>query len=180
MNLRQKVKGLILNLFTDYQKNPQRYWDLRWKVSYDDEKVVENFRETWKKEVFSLMQKHDCRNILDVGCGRAWLRDLSGYLGLDFSLEIFRQNKLFAFMLADATMGIPLPTKSFDASISCSFLMHQPPEKAIIASREMMRVTKRLILLREVSASTSKKHCFNHDYGQLFKMFDGKVVMLQW
>ncbi len=183
MNLRQRLKGVILTLVTRHGSNSKRYWNLRWRMGYDVEKGLQAYRERWKNQIAQLMQEHKCESILDVGCGKAWLRHLPGYLGSDISLEVFRKNGLNSFLVADATQKLPLPSKSFDALVSCCFLMHQTPAKVLVASNEMMRVAKRLIVLKELTEDTPiplKYHCFKHDYEQLFKDFDGKLVMLQW
>lgn len=183
MNIRQRVKGVILILVTNYGTNSKLYWNLRWRLGYDVEKGLEVYRDRWKTQIAELMQKHDCQSILDVGCGKAWLRELEGYLGLDISLEVFQQNGLNNFLVADATQSLPLPSKSFDVVTSFCFLMHQSSEKVLVASNEMMRVAKRLIVLKELMENTPvplKYHCFKHDYEALFKSFDGELVMLQW
>jgi SAM-dependent methyltransferase len=186
MNVRRSLKGVILTLVTKYGGDSRRYWDLRWRLGYDVEKGLQVYREPWETQIAQLMQKHNCESILDIGCGKAWLRNLPGYLGSDLSLEVLKQNGLSCFLVADATQRLPLPSKSFDVSVSCCFLMHQSPEKVLIATSEMKRVTKWLVVLKEltkdelVGDAPLKSHCFLHDYKGLFKDFDGKMVMLQW
>jgi ubiquinone/menaquinone biosynthesis C-methylase UbiE len=107
-------------------------------------------------------------------------------LGSDLSLEVLKQNGLTSYLVADATRGLPLPSKSFDACVSCCFLMHLNPERVSVAVSEMVRVTKRLIVLKELTKdelagdARLKPHCFLHDYERLFKDFDGELVMLKW
>lgn len=188
-NMLKKAKALVLRLCTDYERDPRSYWDMRWRTGYDSDGGVDgcpehyktDARAKWLLQIQELMMTHDCTSILDVGCGKAWLRTLPGYLGLDWSLTVFKQNGLSSFIVADASTGLPLPSKSFDAACSFVFLMHQPLDKAQAVSREMMRVTKRLIILREETSSKPlEKHCFNHDYDMLFNGFEGKKVMLEW
>jgi len=182
----QRLKGLILTLVTRHGSNSKRYWNLRWRLGYDVEKGLQKYRNRWKSQIAQLMQEQNCESILDVGCGKAWLRDLPGYLGSDMSLEVLRHNGLDSFLVADATRKLPLPSKSFDVSVSCCFLMHQSPEKVLVATSEMRRVTKKLIVLKELTKNENpdnvplKYHCFMHDYKELFKDFDGRLVMLQW
>lgn len=183
MNMLQRLKGVILTLITRYGGGSKHYWNLRWRLGYDVEKGLEIYRDRWVSQIARLMEDHDCESILDVGCGKAWLRSLHGYLGLDASLEVLRQSGLNSFLLADATGKLPLPSKSFDVVASFCFLMHQTPAKVLVASGEIMRVAKRLIVLKELTENTSvplKYHCFKHDYEELFKEFDGELVMLQW
>jgi SAM-dependent methyltransferase len=178
----QRLKGAVLKLFTNYESDPRSYWDLRWRLHYDDERGLDVYRDRWKAQVTQLMQDHDCGSILDVGCGKAWLRSLYGYLGVDSSVEVFRQNNLRRFLVADASEVLPLPSKSFDAVASFFFLMHLSPGKAEVASGEMMRVAKRLIVIREGvdDVPSLKFHCFKHDYDKLFRSFDGDLEMLGW
>lgn len=183
------VKAFLLKLLTDYDVDPRSYWNLRWRTGYDSDGGVDgcpeqyktDAREKWKAQIEMLMKEHGCTSILDVGCGKAWLRGLPGYLGLDWSLAVFKNSGLRSFLVADAGQGLPLPSKSFDAACSFFFLMHQPLDKAQAVSQEMMRVAKRLIILREETSSKPlEKHCFNHDYDMLFNGFEGKKVMLEW
>lgn len=184
--MRQRLKGVLLTLVTRFGGDSRRYWNLRWRLGYDVEKGLDIYRKPWEKQIQNLMQELDCKSILDVGCGKAWLRDLPSYLGVDISTEVFQQNKLDGGLVADATQHLPLPSKSFDAVVSCCFLMHQSPEKVLVATSEMKRVTKRLVVLKELTKSELegnarlKPHCFLHDYQKLFKDFEGKLVMLKW
>lgn len=186
MNIQQRLKGVLLTLVTRHGSNSKRYWNLRWRLGYDVEKGLQKYREHWESQIAKLMQEQNCESILDFGCGKAWLRNLPGYLGSDVSLEVFRQNRLTSFLVADAAQKLPLPSKSFDVSTSFCFLMHQPPEKVLVAVSEMKRITKKLIVLKELVKNENpdnvplKYHCFMHDYKELFKDFDGKLVMLQW
>jgi len=182
----QRIKGVILTLITRYGGNSRRYWNLRWRMGYDVEKGLEIYRKPWETQIAQLMREHKCESILDVGCGKAWLRNLPGYLGSDISLEVLQQNRLTSFLVADATEKLPLPSKSFDASVSCCFLMHQPLGKVLVATSEMKRVTKKLVVLKELTKdellenTRLKPHCFVHDYEELFRDFDGELVMLKW
>lgn len=185
MTLKQKAKGVILSLVTNYGKDSRKYWDLRWRLGYDVEKGLEKYRDKWEKQIVQFMQENKCESFLDVGCGKAWLRNLKGYLGLDTSTEVLKQNGLDNFLVADATQKIPLPSKSFDACGSFCFLMHQFPEKVSVATSEMKRVTRKLIVLKELTEPNPlnvplKYHCFRHDYTKLFEGFEGKLEMLEW
>jgi SAM-dependent methyltransferase len=186
MKILQRLKGVILTLVTRYGGNSERYWNLRWRLGYDSEKNLDVYRNPWENQIVTLMLEQHCESVLDVGCGKAWLRDLQGYLGADISAEVFRQNGLTSFLVADATEKLPLPTKSFDACVSCCVLMHQPPTKVLVAVSEMKRVTKKLIVLKELMIDENPNkiplqyHCFMHDYQKLFRDFDGKLVMLKW
>jgi len=186
MNVRQRLKGVILTLATRYGGDSRLYWNLRWRLGYDVEKGLDVYRKPWEAQISQLMQEQDCKNVLDVGCGKAWLRELPGYLGMDISEEVFRQNGLAGGLVADATQKLPLPSKSFDAVVCCCFLMHLAPEKVLVVTSEMKRVTRKLVVLKELTKdelkddTRLKPHCFLHDYQKLFEDFDGKLVMLEW
>jgi len=186
MKFQQRLKGVLLTLVTKYGGDSKRYWNLRWQLGYDVEKGLQVYRKPWENQIIQLMHEQHCESFLDVGCGKAWLRNLPGYLGSDLSLEVLKQNGLPCFLVADATEHLPLPSKSFDACASFCFLMHQSPEKVLIAVSEMKRVTKKLVVLKELTEDelednvALKPHCFLHDYEKLFKDFDGELVMLKW
>lgn len=181
----KKMKSLLLK-FT--KQNSKQYWDLRWQLGYDSDHGVDGCREIyktdarakWFSELQKLMAVHGCSSVLDVACGKAWLRELDGYLGMDWSAEVLKQTNLPCYLVGNAADHIPLPSKSFDAVTSFFFLMHQPNKEAECSSREMMRVAKKLIVLREEQSGSERHGCYTRDYEELFKEFDGKLVMLQW
>jgi len=171
------LKRFYLKYIIGY-KNPRKYWDQRWKTRIDNKDSIE-FRRGMFKRISSILSENECSNVLEIGCGHAWLRELPNYLGIDFSLEALKQSNLPAFLFSDTTKHIPLPSKCFDAAISISVLIHIPERDIEKAITEISRVTKKCIILQESSVQSNQPHCFSHDYENLFKKhFEGKVYFL--
>jgi hypothetical protein len=82
---------------------------------YEEERV-----KLFITELRKTMTQYDCQNILEIGCGRASLRELPGYTGLDFSLEALTSSGLDGFIFADITKHILFLTGS---SMQC---LHPP------------------------------------------------------
>src|SRR5262249_17987640 len=81
--------------------------------------------------------------ILDVGCGRAWLADhFSNYTGVDSSAEAVEQARSAGrnVVCADVNRGLPFGDHVFDAAILKDVLEHVDRPDAIV--REVRRVLK--------------------------------------
>lgn len=171
------LKRFYLKYIVGY-KNPRRYWDERWKTRIDTKDYAEYRRGIFER-ISRILSENDCNNVLEIGCGQAWLRELPNYLGLDFSLETLKQSKLPAFLFGDITEHIPLPNKCFDAIISTAVLMHIPERDIEKAITEISRIAKKCVILQESRVQSNQPHCFFHDYENLFKKhFEGKVCFL--
>lgn len=134
----------------DTDKNNQTYWNTRWSLNIPQDYILPGRR----LEVLNLVQKaldeHGCNNVLEVGCGAdVPLRDLECAFHLDYSMAALKRSKLDSFIFADLTKGIPVPDKSFDATFSCCVLMHLPDDMLSLACAEIVRVTKKLVIILE-------------------------------
>jgi len=81
--------------------------------------------------------------ILDVGCGRAWLADhFSNYTGVDASADAVEQAKALGrnVVRADVEQGLPFEDGAFDAAVLKDVLEHVDDPAAIV--REVRRVLK--------------------------------------
>ena len=164
------VKMRTLPSYSD----PQKYWDKRWE--FDEEKTS---LKDYEKRIQELMVKLRCNNILDIGCGSATLRNLRGYLGLDFSHIILNKSQLTEYIYADFSKHIPLPDSCFDAALCANVLLHVPPSKIDKAIDEICRVARNVIILIETyKFKSNQPHCFAHNLPNLFKRFDGEVFIL--
>ncbi len=175
----EKIKRLWLKYVVGYD-DAQKYWNRRWKFDLNAEQVTGQRGGQLFYTIESLMQKYDCGNILEVGCGRAVLRKLPNYLGLDFSFEALKQSGLERFIYADITEKVPLPTDSQDAVLSRFVLLHIPYSKIGMAVAEICRVASKLIILEEPHGKPKHEqpHCWRHDLPRLFSNFEGKTVFL--
>jgi len=178
--LSQLAKRVFLKYVRGY-RNAQMYWDSRWKLGLRDDEWTENNRQKMIKWLENLMAKNQCKTFLDVGCGKAALRDVPGYVGLDFSLESIKRSGLKEAVFADITNCIPLPDKSFDAAFTRTVLLHIPPNKIEKAVSEICRVTKKCLILLEPHYQPNNPelqiHCFNHNLPEIVgRYFDGEVI----
>ena len=177
--MKELLKRIYLKYIVGYG-NPENYWNKRWQINCEVEKGSEKRRKQRFSTIKNLMQKNECENILEVGCGKARFRELPGYLGLDFSLEALKKSGLQNFVHADITKKIPLPDKNMDAVLSMWVLLHVPFDKIECAVAEISRVTKKLVVLYEpwsLKPKHSQPHCFSHNLPELFKKhFDGVIV----
>jgi ubiquinone/menaquinone biosynthesis C-methylase UbiE len=181
--INDRLKWIYVKYFVGYE-NPHKYWDTNYKLSFTERWTKEE-TEHWFNEISLTMQKYDCENVLEIGCGdEPHLKDLKGYVGSDFSLTALKKSKLQEFILCDVTKHIPVPDKSFDALLSMAVLLHVPTKDIDFAIKEISRVTKKLVMLSEPSQIQNENakitsHCFKHDYISLFKKyFDGNVIFL--
>lgn len=170
------LKKVYLKSVVGY-KDPKRYWNKRWKIRFDEKDDGEYYQKLFER-VARILDDNECRNVIEIGCGQAKLRELPGYLGVDFSLEALKQNNLESFLYADITKGIPLPDKCFDAAMTMTVLMHIPENHIKKATSEINRVTKKCIILMESRLPPKQPHCFLHDYKKLFSDFPGKLVFM--
>ncbi|UCH31487.1 MAG: class I SAM-dependent methyltransferase [Candidatus Bathyarchaeota archaeon] len=178
----EKIKKFWLKYVVGYS-NPQRYWNSRWKSDLSAEIKTGRITKEESEAILNLMTMHSCKNVLEIGCGKASLRyALPNYLGLDFSLEALEKSGLDTFIYADITKRIPLPDKSQDAILSRYVLLHIPFSKIENAIKEISRVAKHVVILREPYGRVKKHdqpHCFLHNLPKLFESyFDGKVEFL--
>jgi len=155
-------------------RNPRRYWDIRWNLRLIPANV--DYDMLFQKAL-KAMQEHGCENVLEIGCGRYPLKNLPGYMALDFSAVALQQSGLKSFICADITEKIPLPDKSVDAIYISAVLLHISHEKIGRAVSEVERVAKKVIMLNENRTPfESRFDCYCHDYDGLFKGYPGAVV----
>lgn len=97
----------------------------------------------------------DGDSVLEVACGAKgfapYFRDAPfTYTGLDYTeayLALARERwPMFTFVLGDARK-LPFDDKSFDAVLNVNLLLHLPPEDAMKAFNEMLRVTRKVVVI---------------------------------
>lgn len=179
-HIKDFIKRVVLK-FVGY-KNPQTYWDIRWKLGL---KAEEWTKETIQREftlITKLKEQYGCQSILEVGCGKAHLRNLEGYMGLDYSLVTLKKSKLNMFIYGDISdRNLAIPNKSFDAVMTRLVLLHIPFTKIEFAVDNICRIARKLIVLKEPTSAIPKQthfHCFTHNLPKLFEKFEGEVVFL--
>jgi SAM-dependent methyltransferase len=178
----QLIKRILLKYAIGY-KREQNYWDTRWKLGLSNDNWDERSRREMIALLADIMAKNGCHSFLDVGCGKAVLREVPGYVGVDFSIESIKRSGLKEAIFADITNHIPLPNKSFDAAFSRTVLLHIPPTKIDRAVSEISRVTKKCLILIEPKyvpgMAQEQIRSFNHDYPTIVRRyFDERVIFL--
>jgi hypothetical protein len=174
----QLLKRLYLKFLVGYG-NKQRYWDSRWRLSLKDEEWLAVDREYLILQLTDLMGKHGCVGLLEVGCGAAELKNIKGYVGLDFSLEAIKRSGLKEAIFADITNHIPLPDKCVDVVFCRAVLLHVSHDKIVKAVGELMRVARKMMVFIEPKYDPLAEfnfHCFNHNLKELTNGFDGEVI----
>ena len=175
------MKKVILRLVG--YSNAREYWNVRWRLGLQAEKWTRELIQKETKLIAELMRVHDCKCLLEVGCGAGQLRSLKGYMGLDYSLNVMKKSKLPSFIYADITdPKLAIPTDSFDAVLTRFVLLHIPFQKIRFAVNNICRIAQKLIILREPHTKVPKQthfHCFSHNLPDVFKQFKGEVVFLE-
>ena len=176
------LKRVFLKFITGY-RNPQKYWNRRWELGLKAEEWSGEMLRSYMKMLSDIMREYGCKSILEIGCGRAQLRGLSGYLGMDFSMKALRRSGLNEFIFADVTNHIPLPDGTFDAVFVRYVLLHVLPEQIEKAVSEISRVAKKIVILCEppykVGEAQTSIHSFNHNLREIFQRhFAGRLVFI--
>ena len=162
-------------------KNPEAYWNNRWRLNLTTEAWTPQKTLNLYNLILEAMKNFNCKNILEVGCGKAQLRQLPGYIGVDFAVKTLKPSRLNPFVFyADITKPLPFKTKVFDAALSVMVLLHVPPDKIEQTISEICRVTKKLVILYEPLKPFPDKqpHSFNHNLTKLFEHFKGKIYYI--
>jgi len=179
------MKDLLKRVFLKYvvgYSDPQKYWEMRWRLGLHAEVETAKSGKKLAPKIRRIMRKHECMNVLEIGCGSAPLCELPNYLGLDFSSVALTQSGLKRFIHADVTQKIPLPDKSYDAVLCRFVLLHIPFPRIECTVKEISRVAKKCIILQEPwgeEQKHSQPHCFTHNLPMLFEnYFLGAVVFI--
>ena len=162
-------------------RDPQAYWNRRWGVSLwrDHGPRTDTDYAAILSHVRTIMATHECDSVLEIGCGKNPMRELPGYIPLDFSAVALRASGLKSYICADITDGIPLPDKSVDAVYCRGVLLHISNDRIGKAVREISRVARKCVILGEpTTAFVDTHHCFWHEPQTLFKDYPGRVVFL--
>ena len=154
--------------------DPKAYWDKRWSLRLIPGRT--DYTDVFLT-VQKVMEKHECKSVLEIGCGQYPLSALPGHIGLDFSTVALDGSGLRSYICADVTERIPLPDKSVDALYSGNVLLHISPEKIRRVVEEYQRVTRKCIILAEpVKQFKTQYECYWHDTDALFTGFEGEVI----
>lgn len=134
----------------DTDKSTQAYWNARWFLGLQHDKVSPELRALMVSKVENAMWRHGCETVLEVGCGAyAPLKGVQGVTHLDYSRKALQKSGLEAYIYADITRRIPVPDRTFDAAYCSNLLIHIRNVDLGAACHEIARVTRKIIILNE-------------------------------
>jgi len=169
-----------------------RYWRSRGRL-YEREFRLRGVRTRYDAQLSELLAVLDTlsfRSVAEVGCGFGRVgqnlvdKDRVSWVGLDVSraqLEAARRHRpsLKATVLEASASALPLRTRSADLVLSVELLMHIPPDLIEGALREMLRVTRSLVVHLDWYEDFLVGHqtgwCWVHDYPVLWRSLGADV-----
>ncbi len=164
----------------------QEFWD-RWSETFMDDPWQREIhpQHVWIKHIIDI---HKPKSILEVGCGFGrnikFLMD-SGYppkqiTGIDISSNMIIKAKKYVktkeveFKTA-SVLNIPFKDSQFDMTLSHGVLMHVQPSNVDTAINEIVRVSKKGIVLVEQNYD-GNEYTFIHNYKKLFQQKKINIV----
>ena len=162
--------------------NELKYWNARQNPNSATDEIT--------NQHIAFIKEHTagCRIILDWGPGvgrifPAYTKEqvIVGYdIAPQYSKAVKERAELldlhYSHFLGRDINKVPFPTKSFDAVVSVSVLLHQRDPKSM--AREMERVAKKIIVISGLG--NDSPHCFNHDYDELFKNAEMLIMTAEY
>lgn len=178
------IKNIMWKIHGGYKA--QEFWD-KWSKTFMNDQWQREIhpQHAWIKQIFDNCMPS---TILEVGCGFGrniqYLID-SGYspksiTGIDISSEMIKKAKKFiksekvTFKIANV-VSIPFDNSEFDITLSHGVLMHVPPQEISAAINEIIRVSKKGIVLVEQNYG-GNEYTFIHDYKKLLQQKRLRVV----
>lgn len=158
----------------------------------------EFYQDQWQHRIFpqhrwllKIVQKLKPNHILEVGCGFG--RNLNFLLeqgiapqkltGVDFSSKLLQLAKvklpISVALHLDKVQHLPFPNRQFDLTFTHGLLMHLPPPQIHLALSELIRVTRRwLIIIEETRKKPGRINHFTwaHDYSKLISQLNLKII----
>jgi ubiquinone/menaquinone biosynthesis C-methylase UbiE len=171
--------------------NRQRYWDtIAGKFS----------QEEWQNQIFpqhhwlkKIVIQEKPRDILEIGCGFGRnIKFLSKetpnikLFGADFSfkmLQIAHKDLPKMPLVTADILKLPFIDNSVDFIFTHGVLMHTPPDKTINALQELLRITKKhLLIIEEIRSQPGKinTHTWAHNYPDLFSKVNVKIKKIKY
>jgi len=129
-------------------------------------------------------------SFLDIGCGRGYFlkflaeNNFSDLLGIEPD-EILRKNKIIDCIIDGTFENNNISDEEFDIVFTCHALHHLSDKNPVNAIREMLRITKKYIVIIEVNNSNlmillnalifykAEKFGLSYNIGKIKKLTDG-------
>lgn len=165
-----------------YLQNPSRHWD-----DFVDLMIVEHTQrlpEIYNQEAEFLIQEISFikpESVLEIGCGYGRILkliseklEIKKLVGVDFSFKMLNKGKKYLsskqkidLIFADVTEKLPFDKNEFDLVFSSQVLMEIPPLKVNKAIEEMLRVTKKYLIIAENNNRGPRS--FSHNYKRIIQ-----------
>jgi ubiquinone/menaquinone biosynthesis C-methylase UbiE len=171
----------------DYIIHPDKYWELRGKTYFDQEKhLLENNKR--REFIVDEIVKLNPISILEIGCGyganlkplKARLPD-SHIVGVDISstqlanAKEYIGNDSVELHHLDASEGLPFTDEYFDLVFTAGVLMHVPHRKVNKIRNEMIRLSSTYILHDE-STKAGQYIEFTYDHEAYYRKLGFEIL----
>ena len=156
--------------------NEYKYWNTRLHPTSQDDEYTDTHLKYISKHILG------AERLLDFGPGIG--RTLSAYKGIGYveGYDVSTRYKKYAlkraselglpFIYTINTSGdltyIPYEDKWFDVVVACTVLLHQKPENIIFVMKELIRISKKVIVITWMGVTTAS-YSFSHDYFEICK-----------
>lgn len=138
---------------TEFDHSQKKFWNDNTNLRAYDHPVVEAFARQRVDFVRGLLDS-PVESCLEVGCGDGfgmyYMQELGLVFGCDISRPMLRRNPLRQSVAEADIYHLPYPDKSFDLAYCWEVLHHVEDMQS--ALREMMRISRRFILIYEPNA----------------------------
>jgi ubiquinone/menaquinone biosynthesis C-methylase UbiE len=165
-----------------YLQNPSLHWDNF--VDLMIEEHTQRLPEIYNQEADFLIQEISLikpESILEIGCGYGRILkliseklEIKKLVGVDFSSKMLSKGKEYLnfcpeidLILADATKKLPFSDNEFDLVFSSQVLMEISPHKVNRAIEEMLRVTKKYLII--IENNNRGPRSFSHNYKKIIQ-----------
>lgn len=183
--MRKVLKKLLLSIRGGYK--PKVFWD-NWAETFMEDRwqVETHAQHAW---MLSKIKALKPERIVEIGCGFG--RNIKFLInqgieadritGVDISPKMIRkakryiQNKRVQLIVADGKK-LPFKDNAFDVSLVHGVLMHVKSDEVEEAVREILRVTKNIMIAVEQNYESDNTYTFIHDYKKLFKELGVNIV----
>ena len=170
---------------------PQKFWDT-WSRDFikDPWQAKTHTQHQWLLEK---IKRSKPQTILEVGCGFG--RNINFLInnnidpkritGVDISPKMIHEaekylNKRSLRLITAHAEQLPFKDKSFDVVFTHGVFMHISPQKINRAFQEIVRVTRKYVIIIEQNYITSdvSNYTFVHDYKKLCN--DSKLILIEY
>ena len=147
-----------------------------------------NTNDKLSDEEYVLIDKYSHGDILEYGSGvgRCFTayHDVNSLMCLDITNMYTERAKEQAellglnmnhYVVSDNTY-LPFDNQMFDCSFAIKVLQHVVPSKIKEVLRELLRVSKLVVIYNNVFGDNLANHCFSHNYEGILEQIDAEII----